>query len=34
MGKITPPREEPEATIPRAKARRRKNQVDAEEIAG
>ena len=34
MGKMTPPREEPEATTPNAKARRRKNQVEVEERAG
>ena len=34
MGKITPPRDEPDATIPKANARRRKNHVETVDMAG
>ena len=34
IGKITPPRDEPDAMIPKAKARRRKNQVETVDMAG
>ena len=34
MGKITPPRDEPDAMIPKARARRRKNHVGIVDMAG
>lgn len=34
MGKMTPPREDPDAVIPRANARRLKNQVETQATAG